>query len=196
MFLGAYLPSGMILPQTFENKFYPFSSFFSVFLRETGYFHIQATKPDTIGVALDQHPVSLAAYFLEKFSTGTNIKNTNKPDGGLLSKDFPIPIDDILDNICIYWFTNSGTTSARIYAENGKKVFGSTTDLIPVRVPAGLTSMPEELLSQPVNIAAHKFYDIVTFTELAEGGHFAAMEKPALLAADIYKFVNAVEKRK
>ena len=57
----------------------------------------------TAGVALSSSPQGLAAYIIEKFSSWTNMKNMYKKDGGLLDPDFPISLDAILDNICIYW---------------------------------------------------------------------------------------------
>lgn len=56
------------------------------------------------GAALNQSPVGLAAYILEKFSTWTHKNNLYLPDGGLLQQDFPISLDSMLDNICIYWY--------------------------------------------------------------------------------------------
>ncbi|XP_069937348.1 juvenile hormone epoxide hydrolase 1 isoform X1 [Cherax quadricarinatus] len=194
MLLGAFLPAGVVVAKEDQNKLYPLSNLFSMVLMETGYMHLQATKPDTIGAALNQNPVSLAAYILEKFSIWTHRDNRHKPDGGLLHGDFPISLDNLLDNICIYWFTNSITTSVRFYSEGfNKKTYGKL-DTIPVRVPAGLASFPQEILNLPKNFIAHKFYNIVTYNEQPAGGHFAAMERPALLAVDLHKFVTTLEK--
>ncbi|KAK3876971.1 hypothetical protein Pcinc_018280 [Petrolisthes cinctipes] len=123
MWLGSLLPSGLLVPESDQHHLYPLSSFYSRLMLESGYAHIQATKPDTIGAVLDQNPVALATYILEKFSTWTNRDNPNKPDGGLLSKTFPFTMDSLLDNICVYWFTGSITTSVRFYAENMNKDF-------------------------------------------------------------------------
>lgn len=193
---GTILPAGTVVDKKDEKKLYPFWKHFSMIVRETGYMHIQATKPDTVGAVLNQNPVSLAAYILEKFSTWTHKDNLHLPDGGLLQQDFPISLDVMLDNICIYWFTGSITTSVRYYAENiNRKAYTRRLDDIPCRVPAGLAAFPQELMTQPKNFAAHKFYDIVSYSDLPVGGHFAALECPTLLAADIHQFVNAVEKR-
>lgn len=73
------------------------------------------------GTAVNQSPLSLAVYILEKFSTWTHLDNPNLPDGGLLDPHFPISLDAILDNVCVYWFTGTITSSMRYYAEN----FGS-----------------------------------------------------------------------
>ncbi|KAK7065570.1 epoxide hydrolase [Halocaridina rubra] len=104
LILGALLPAGIIVAEEDQHKVYPLKEKFSYLIQETGYMHLQASKPDTIGAALDQSPVSLAAYILEKFSTWTHIDYIRLPDGGLLQKNFPIALDELLDNICIYWY--------------------------------------------------------------------------------------------
>nr|QPN96961.1 juvenile hormone epoxide hydrolase [Macrobrachium rosenbergii] len=197
LILGAVLPAGIVVAEKDQDKLYPLGDKFSMIARETGYLHLQATKPDTVGAALNQSPVGLASYILEKFSTWTHQNNPHLPDGGLLQKDFPIPLDELLDNICVYWFTGSITSSMRYYAENfGRMSATFLMDRIPCEVPAGIAVFPQELLNQPKNFIAHKFHDIVTYTDQPAGGHFAAMERPQLLAADIHKFVSAVEKRR
>lgn len=82
--------------------------------RETGYFHIQATKPDTVGAALMHTPLGLAAYILEKFSTWTERSGLHKEDGGFLEH---YSMDELLDNVMVYWVTGSITSSMRLYAE-------------------------------------------------------------------------------
>lgn len=196
-FLGSFLPSGLFMDPKDEHKIYPFGEKMSFIALESGYFHIQATKPDTIGHALAQSPVSLAAYILEKFSTATDKENTQKHDGGLTEKDFPIPLDAMLDNICIYWFTGSITSSVRFYAENvGGFINGRDLDMIPCDVPSSFAAFPHELMTIPKNFLAHKFYDIFSYNDMDAGGHFAAMERPQLLAKDLHKFVTLVENRK
>ncbi|KAG0710919.1 Juvenile hormone epoxide hydrolase 1 [Chionoecetes opilio] len=194
--LGAWLPAGVLVDAADQGKLYPLGEKMGMLLQESGYMHIQATKPDTIGAALNQQPVSLAVYILEKFSTWTDKHNSRLPDGGLLQPDFPIPLDEMLDNICVYWFTNSITTSMRFYAENFPTFFTRTLNNIPCRVPAGLAAFPQELALDPKNFLAHKYYDIVTYSDQPAGGHFAAMERPRLLASDIHNFVKAVRQRR
>merc|ERR1712168_775504 len=111
-------------------------------MEETGYLHIQATKPDTIGLALMNSPLSLAAYILEKFSTGTNPAYRQLPDGGLTKK---FTLDQLLTNIHVYWFTHSITTSVRLYAEFlSKENRDRHMDAIPCRVPSGVASFKYE----------------------------------------------------
>ncbi|XP_011706708.1 PREDICTED: juvenile hormone epoxide hydrolase 2-like, partial [Wasmannia auropunctata] len=74
------------------------------YLAETGYYHIQATKPDTVGVGLNDSPAGLASYIIEKFSTGTNASYKYREDGGFLEK---YTYDELIDNLMIYWVSNS-----------------------------------------------------------------------------------------
>lgn len=90
-----------------------------------GYLHIQATKPDTVGVALTHSPLGLAAYVLEKFSTWTNRSYISKGDGGLLEK---FTLDELLDNVMVYWVTGSITTSQRLYSESVGPIKVPNTD--------------------------------------------------------------------
>lgn len=91
-----------------------FPSLFLDILLETGYFHLQATKPDTVGIGLQDSPAGLAGYIVEKFSTWTNNSYKDLYDGGLTKK---FTLDEILTNIMIYWSTGTITSSMRFYKE-------------------------------------------------------------------------------
>lgn len=122
IFLGSIYPP-LIVDKKHESKMYPLMSAFEFIMLEMGYLHLQATKPDTVGVGLNDSPVGLAAYILEKFTTWTNPEWKNREDGGLKEK---YSYADLLDNVMIYWVSNSITTSARMYAETINK---ATTEL-------------------------------------------------------------------
>ncbi|CAN7996640.1 unnamed protein product [Ixodes hexagonus] len=161
-------------------------------LQESGYMHIQATKPDTVGVALLNSPAGLAAYILEKFSTWTRADNRVLDDGGLTTK---FSLDELLTNVMVYWLTDSITSSMRYYKENiGNVVFVKNRGT-PVTVPCGFAVFPEELMAFPEPLIAPAYPDIVTFTQHSKGGHFPAMEEPGLLERDVRAFVSAVEAR-
>lgn len=104
--LGTVYP-GWVVSKEYEDRMYPLSEKIMILIRESGYFHIQSTKPDTIGVALGESPLGLAAYILEKFSLATQQglkKYTN---------------EELIDNLMYYWVTNSMTTAMRLYKESG-----------------------------------------------------------------------------
>uniref|UniRef100_T1GZZ4 Epoxide hydrolase n=1 Tax=Megaselia scalaris TaxID=36166 RepID=T1GZZ4_MEGSC len=110
---------------------FPISSYLSKVIEETGHLHIHSTKPDTIGTVFSRNPVGLLAYFVEKFATWTNPEFKKFEDGNLEKK---FKLDDLFDNIMIYYLTNSITTSQRIYAESfAKTEMALQLDNIPTR---------------------------------------------------------------
>lgn len=162
-------------------------------VKESGYLHIQATKPDTAGIGLNNSPVGLAAYILEKFSTWTNSLFRNLEDGGL---DRNFSLDDLLTNVMIYWVSGSIVSSMRLYKENlGSGLGQRKHDRVKVKVPTGVASFPNELLHAPPVWAEKKYTNIVSFTDMPRGGHFAAFEQPDIVAADIRQFVGKVERK-
>ncbi|XP_072764444.1 juvenile hormone epoxide hydrolase 1 [Anoplolepis gracilipes] len=188
--LGTLVPQ-LVVENQYYSRMYPLSDHMSRLLEESGYMHIQASKPDTIGTAVAASPVGLAAYILEKFSTWTNKEYKFRPDGGLLEK---YTLDELLDNVMLYWVTNSLTTSVRIYAEQfTKKHMSSRIDELPVDVPAACAIFPHEIAYQPESLLRNTFLNLIQFNHLPRGGHFAAFEEPGLLADDIFEFVSKTE---
>ncbi|KAF2351409.1 Epoxide hydrolase N-terminal [Trinorchestia longiramus] len=198
LLLGTVLPSGTIMEPELEQKWYPLSKFLGILAGESGYMHLQATKPDTVGIALNSSPLGLAAYILEKFGSWTNLENVARKDGGLLDSDFPFSLDAILDNICVYWYSSTVCNVFILFSDKQLLIELFCFSLfysIPTSVPAGLVNFKNELVRMPENLAAHKLHNLVSYTLLDSGGHFAAMEVPKLLNDDIFKFVNVVEDR-
>ncbi|XP_004375950.1 epoxide hydrolase 1 [Trichechus manatus latirostris] len=162
-------------------------------MRESGYMHIQATKPDTVGCALNDSPVGLAAYILEKFSTWTNSEFRNLEDGGLERK---FSLDDLLTNVMLYWTTETIVSSQRFYKENlGQGLTAEMHERIKVQVPTGFAAFPSELIHLPEKLVRFKYPKLLSYSYMPRGGHFAAFEEPELLAQDIRKFVGQVEKQ-
>ncbi|XP_066259210.1 juvenile hormone epoxide hydrolase 1-like [Euwallacea similis] len=160
-------------------------------LLESGYMHIQSTKPDTVGTALRDSPVGLAAYLVEKFTSWTNPAWRDLEDGGLTKR---YTYENILDNVMIYWVTRSITTSQRIYAETfNKAVMGSGILEIPSTVPTACAVFKNDLLSYPSSLLKKQFTNLVKARYYTDGGHFAAFEVPDVLAEDVYDFIEQVE---
>lgn len=155
-------------------------------LMESGYMHIQSTKPDTVGFALSDSPSGLAAYILEKFSSWTDMK-ARDTDCGLLDKHWSK--DDLLDNIMIYWLNNNITSSMRFYKENIANLSKSK-----IYIPAGYAWVPNEISPGLKDWVQQKCKKLVHFTYMKDGGHFLAFQLPQLLAEDIALFVNRVQK--
>ncbi|XP_014862842.1 PREDICTED: epoxide hydrolase 1 isoform X2 [Poecilia mexicana] len=190
--IGPYLPFLVGLSQEDVRRLFPFfQKNVWEMLQESGYLHIQATKPDTAGRGLNDSPVSLAAYILEKFSTWTHMKNRDLEDGGLERK---FSLDDLLTNVMIYWTTGSIISSMRFYKENFSSNPNNRIDFrTGIFVPTGLAAFPQELMHCPKSWAQIRYQNIVSYTFMPRGGHFPALEEPRLLANDVIQFAKTVE---
>ncbi len=145
---------------------------------ERAYQQIQGSKPQTLGFALDDSPVGLAAWIVEKFHGWSDC-------GGDLETCFTK--DELLTNITLYWLTRTATSSARIYYEsrNAKPNPGRVT------VPTGCALFPKEI-SVPPRKWVEARYNLVHWTDMPRGGHFAALEQPQLLVEDVRAFFRRV----
>lgn len=150
----------------------------------TGYMAIQGTKPQTLAYGLTDSPAGLAAWILEKFHAWSDL------DPGGLAETFGW--DRLLDNLSVYWFTNTAGSAARLYAESARAGNGAAQAWSGrVDVPTGHARYPFELLQTP-RAWADRRYDIVHWTEQERGGHFAAFERPDAFVADLRAFRSVV----
>jgi len=150
---------------------------------ETGYQRIQGTKPQTLGFALNDSPAGLAAWIAEKFRTWSDCDGN--PENVYTN-------DELLTNITVYWVTQTITSSTRLYYE----VMGLGADasaMAPqrVEVPTGVARFPKEILRFP-RTWVEANYNVVHWTDMPRGGHFAAMEQPELFVDDVRKFFRRV----
>ncbi|XP_023160354.1 juvenile hormone epoxide hydrolase 1 [Drosophila hydei] len=190
--LASVWPS-LFAPSGFVDFFFPKSKEFSYLLEESGYFHLQATKPDTVGAALTDNPVGLAAYILEKFSTWTNASYRSLPDGGLKKR---YKLDALFDNVMIYYLTNSITTSQRLYAEAyTKEQQELNLDRVPTLVPTGCARFKGDIMHFLDLQLKDKYKNLIHSSYYRRGGHFAAMELPKVLYKDFIDFVKKVESK-
>lgn len=186
-FIASFYPSYFI-DEKYVSWTFPFFPKFVDLLQESGYMHIQSTKPDTIGATLNGNPVGLAAYIIEKFSSWTNLEYRKLPDGGL---DKYFTMDALLDNVMIYYLTNSITTSQRLYKEvMGDEIVNHQMDRVPVEVPTACAHFRHELMHQFEFILKEKFPNIIQANYHEDGGHFAAMQLPKVLYNDYVDFVR------
>jgi pimeloyl-ACP methyl ester carboxylesterase len=139
-----------------------------------GYFLQQATRPQTIGYALADSPVGQAAWIYEKFHAWTD--NNGDPESALTR-------DEMLDNITLYWLTNTAASSARIYFENAGS--GATNNSGVVELPVGCSIFPREIVPAPRSWAERLFPKLIHWNELDRGGHFAAFEQPVLFTKEL-----------
>ena len=136
-----------------------------------GYFLEQATRPQTIGTALADSPVGQAAWIYEKFNAWTDHDDVESA----LTKD------QMLDDISLYWLTNSAASSARIYWENKPATYvGGKIDL-----PVGVSVFPREIFRAPRTWAEKNYSKLIYWNELPKGGHFAAFEQPAAFVREL-----------
>ncbi|KAI4471872.1 epoxide hydrolase 1-related [Holotrichia oblita] len=188
MILGSFYPS-FIIDKKYEKKIYPISATLERMLLEFGYMHLQATKPDTIGVGLNDSPVGLAAYILEKYITWTNEDGKTMLDGGLKAK---YSYAELLDTVMIYWVTNSITTSMRMYAESFNKAAMEFAG-ISVNVPTACTRYVNDIGYQPDSLLTSRYKNLVHTNDIDDGGHFAAFELPKVFADDVWVAVEKIE---
>ena len=150
-----------------------------------GYFLEQATRPQTIGYALLDSPVALAAWMLDHDTdayykiSGAFVQD--RPTGNLTR-------DHILDNITTYWLTGTGATAARSYWENGQAqaaaaAAGKTPP--PVSLPVAFTTFPDEIFPAPRSWVEGGYGTLSYFNKAARGGHFAAWEEPELFSEEV-----------
>jgi len=144
---------------------------------ETGYLQIQGTKPQSLAYGLTDSPAGLAAWIVEKFRTWSDC-------GGDVERRFSK--DVLLTNVMLYWVTGAiGSSFWPYYARAHSRWPVSETR--PVKVPTAYALFPKEILHPP-RAWAERVYDIRRWTVMPAGGHFAALEEPELLAADVRAF--------
>jgi pimeloyl-ACP methyl ester carboxylesterase len=148
-----------------------------------GYFLEQATRPQTIGYALLDSPVALAAWMLDHdtdaYEKITRAFVDGQPSGGLTR-------DHILDNITVYWLTGTGASAARSYWESGRaQALAAGQPPPPVKLPVGFTTFPGEIFRAPRSWVELGYPTLTYFHEAAKGGHFAAWEEPQLFSAEV-----------
>ncbi len=138
---------------------------------DSGYSKQQSTRPQTIGYSLVDSPVGLAAWVLEKVFYWTD--NGGSPWDAL-------SMDQVLDDIMLYWLPATGASAARLYWESFGS-FGEGT----VAIPAGASAFPEEILPAPREWVERSLTSLVYWNELEKGGHFAAWEQPELFVGEL-----------
>ena len=151
---------------------------------ETGYQWIQGTRPQTLAYALTDSPAGLAAWILEKFRAWTD--NDGDPRSA-------IPLDAMLANVSLYWFTGAIGSSFWPYWARMHGPWPVRDG--PIAVPTGYAEFPREIVRPPRSIAERTYVDLRRWTEMPRGGHFAAMEQPEALAREIVAFFGPLRGR-
>lgn len=149
--------------------------------QDSGYQKVQSSKPQTIGYALADSPVGQAAWIYEKYREWTD--NKGKPEDA-------VSRDELLDVITLYWLTNSGASSGRLYWESA--TFFRNHNVV---VPTGISLFPKEVWRPSRRWCENTFKDLFYWNEPPAGGHFAALEQPSLFVEEIRGFANAMQAR-
>lgn len=137
-----------------------------------GYAAIMGTRPQTVGYGLSDSPMGLAAWAYDKFADW--VLTRGDPEASFTR-------DELLDNITLYWLTNTGSSSSRIYWENN--VAPKSTK--PITVPAGVTVFPGEVYKPPKEWAERAYPNLIYYNKVSVGGHFAALEEPEVFAQEV-----------
>jgi pimeloyl-ACP methyl ester carboxylesterase len=143
---------------------------------ESGYGHIQGTRPQTLAYGLNDSPVGLAGWIIEKFRAWSDCHGEIE---SVFTKD------ELLTNVMIYWVTQTINSSTRLYYETSHQRAEPVAGR--VEVPTGVAVFPAEIPVPPRSLA-QRLYNIQRWTEMKAGGHFAALEQPQALVEDIRTF--------
>ena len=164
---GGPAPAGLS-----EKERAAFDSLDTFYKMRRAYAAMMGTRPQVIGQALTDSPAGLAAFMYDY--------NNGEPER-LLTKD------EFLDNVTLYWLTNSATSSARLYWEtSGQSVLlAAAQKTADISLPVAITVFPEEVYRAPETWARRAYRNLIYFHEVDKGGHFAAWEQPELFAAEL-----------
>ena len=164
---GGPAPAGLS-----EKERAAFDSLDTFYKMRRAYAAMMGTRPQVIGQALTDSPAGLAAFMYDY--------NNGEPER-LLTKD------EFLDNVTLYWLTNSATSSARLYWEtSGQSVLlAAAQKTADISLPVAITVFPEEVYRAPETWARRAYRNLIYFNEVERGGHFAAWEEPQLFSEEI-----------
>ena len=171
--MAAVLASGGPAPAGLSGKERAaFNSLDTFYKKYRAYGAIMGTRPQTIGYALADSPVGLAAWIFD-YNNGEPERRLNR--------------DDVLDNVTLYWLTNTATSAARLYWETAGQsvVLSAAQKTSDISLPVAISVFPDEVYRAPETWARRAYRNVVYFNELDKGGHFAAWEQPELFAAEL-----------
>ena len=154
-----------------------FNSLNKLYTKGGGYAGMMVTRPQTLGYGLTDSPVGLASFFLDKFNEWTY-------SGGNAEKS--LTKDEMLDDISLYWLTNTANSSAQLYWENNNNNFNAfeqkTAD---IKIPVAITVFPGEIYQAPKSWAEKAYKNLSYYNEVNKGGHFASWEEPQIFTVEL-----------
>lgn len=163
-----------------------FKSLNHLYTRGGGYAGMMVTRPQTLGYGLTDSPVGLAAFFYDKFNEWTY-------SGGHAEKS--LSQDEMLNDITLYWLTNTAVSSAQLYWENNNNNFNAVEQrTAEIKVPVAVTVFPGEIYQAPESWAKRAYPKLIYFHEVSKGGHFAQWEEPELFASEMRAAFRSLRK--
>jgi len=154
-----------------------FESLSTFFAKNAAYGAMMVTRPQTLGYGLSDSPAGLAAWMYDKFAQWTY--TGGRPERTLT-------MDEMLDDISLYWLTNSAVSSAQLYWENNNNNFSAGAQrTADISIPVAVTVFPGEIYQAPRSWAEQSYPGLRYFNQVSKGGHFAAWEEPELFADEI-----------
>lgn len=154
-----------------------YASINKLYVKGGGYAGMMVTRPQTLGYGLTDSPVGLASFFLDKFNDWTF---TNGNAEKALTKD------EILDDISLYWLTNTANSSAQLYWENNTNNFNAAEQRTSeIKIPVAVTVFPGEIYQAPKSWTERSYKNLIYFNEVSKGGHFASWEEPQLFTEEL-----------
>ena len=178
---GSTAPAGLSVKEKAA-----FASMNALYTRGAGYAGMMVTRPQTLGYGLTDSPVGLASFFLDKFNDWTF-------SGGNAEKS--LTKDEILDDISLYWLTNTANSAANLYWENNTNNFNvveqRTTE---IKIPVAVTVFPGEIYQAPKTWTEKAYKNLIYFNEVNKGGHFASWEEPQLFSEELRAAFKSVRK--
>jgi pimeloyl-ACP methyl ester carboxylesterase len=172
MAAGEPAPAG--LSQSEKSAYESLSTFFK---KNGAYGAMMSTRPQTVGYGLSDSPVGLAAWMYDKFAQWTY--SGGDPEKSLTK-------DQMLDDITLYWVTNSAISSARLYWENNNNNFNAADQKTnEIKIPVAVTVFPGEIYRAPRSWTERAYSNLIYYNEVDKGGHFAAWEQPQLFAEEM-----------
>ena len=142
----------------------------------SGYAKEQSTRPQTIGYSLADSPAGLASWIYAMFQDVSQ-------SGG--NPETVFSLDEMLDDVMLYWLPNTGASSARLYWEAMKAASSAPPSSDPVKVSTAISMFPGEIIRISRRWAERRFSQLIHFNEVEKGGHFAALELPVLFAQEL-----------
>nr|WP_254699709.1 epoxide hydrolase [Trinickia violacea] len=169
---GAPAPAG--LTDSERDAYQSLSTFFG---RNAAYGALMVTRPQTIGYSLSDSPAGLAAWMYEKIAQWSD-------SGGVPER--VLSKDEMLNDITLYWLTNTGASSSRFYWENNNNNFSSVTQKTQdIKVPVAISVFPHEIYRAPKSWSEQAYPSLYYYHQVSKGGHFAAWEQPQLFTEEL-----------